>query len=84
MSLRRCECCHELFKAIDNHQSDTLCDFCANEDAEPDKELEMDELLAQQELEDFENHYGPCDNYEDRYLDSYYEDRYEIYDSGDY
>lgn len=73
MSLRTCEHCNELFNAIDTKDSDTVCDFCANKDAE----LAADELLEQQELEDYENAFGPCNNYEDSYLDAFYEDRYE-------
>lgn len=90
MGLRRCECCNELFNAVDAQHSDTLCDYCANNEEvelaaeERDSELAADELLERQELEDYENTFGPCDSYEDSYLDAFYEDRYEVpeYDYG--
>jgi len=82
--LRKCEICGNLFNAC-ALPTDVQCDYCANNDNDYDEEYNRDALLAQQELEDFENHYGPCDDYseyEDSYLDAQYEAQNEYFDYG--
>ena len=39
-------------------------DRLTDEELEAQDERDRDRLLAEQELQDFENHYGPCDDYD--------------------